>query len=126
MARFKMKRDLSIKMKKYFLEHQLSLFLIFFISILLYFLSQLPYLNIFLSPWVLAIIIWILAVIILKLCVSASFIVALVLLCSVPFILIFKSNSLAEEVGNAVYFLLLIGFSQTFFAYLKTLKFKNA
>lgn len=120
-----MKAGSFLKLKKYFLLHNPHFLLIFVIIVLINFLSKLPYFNIFLSPWVSLIFIWVLAVIILRLRAGASFFASLVLMLIAPVFFILKNDLVAEQLGNIVYFLLLIGFIQTFFAYLKTLKSRN-
>lgn len=118
-------KTLYSKSRTYFSLHEPQLLFIFVMGLLINFLSKLPYFNIFLSPLVSLIFIWIMAVILLRLSADVSFLVSLVLLFITPVISIFRNDSMAEQVGNIVYFLLLIGFIQTFPAYLKTLKSRN-
>ena len=115
-------KTIEFKFKTYIFTHGSSLLFIFVTGLLLYFLSGLPYFNILFSSGVSLMIIWIIAVIFLKLSANVSFLISLILIIIALAISIFRNDAMAEQIGNMVYFLLLTGFLQTFFIYIKEQK----
>ena len=111
-----------LKPKKYFVSHQPHFLFLSIMVFVIYFLSTLPYFNIifFLEGSITLFII--LSIIVLKLNEQISFYFALFLLILIPLFLIIKNNFLAEKTGDIAYFLLVIGFIQSFRKYLKGIK----
>ena len=121
----KIVEHLYSKSKNYFISHQTHLLFLFLMLSVLFFLSRFPYINIFLSITGIVVVFWIIVLIVLRLNKRATFIFALIILLASPLFIIFKNKSLAELSGNTSYFLLLIGFVQNFWEYIKSLKEKN-
>lgn len=118
-------KNIYLNFKNYFLSHQPQFLLFFMLILLVNFFSQLPYFNIFifsLAGWGFF---WIIVLMLFRLTGKASIVVSLILLISAPFFLIIKNSDLAEQIGNVAYFLLLIGFMQSFWQYLKEVKTKS-
>lgn len=103
----------------FFASYQPQLLFLLILFIILNFLSGLPYLNLVLSKTFIFLLLWLISIFLFKLSGQSSIKVALVLLCFCPLLLILKQEKLAEEIGNLVYGLLLIGVIQELITYLR-------
>lgn len=116
---FNQKEKTMKRLKYFFISHQLQFFFLLTLFIILSFLSQLPYFNLILGKIFTLFIFWLAVIFLFKLSGRFSIKTGLIILCFCPFLLILKQENLAEEMGNLVYGLLLVGTIQEFAAYLK-------
>lgn len=97
-------------------------FVIFFVLTLLILLSTLPYFNILLSPQFILFLFLIFFVTVFEFGAEIiSFIILIFIIFSLT-LLLFSQDSIAENVGNHIYFLLLTNFSVILFKYFRDWK----
>lgn len=108
--------------KKYFISHQSHFLLLLIMGFVIYFFSTLPYFNIIFFPEGSIVLFIILSIIILSLNEKIVFYSALFILFLIPLFLITNNDFLAEKAGDIAYFILIIGFIQSFGKYLKKIK----
>lgn len=111
-----------LRSKKYFITHQSHFLFLLIMGFVIYFFSTLPYFNIIFFPEGSIMLFIILSIIILSLNEKTVFYSALFLLLLIPIFLVIKNNFLAEKTGNIAYFILIIGFIQSFGKYFKKIK----
>src|SRR3989338_4550440 len=109
---------------KYLTKYKKYLFIILLFIFLTIF-SRVPYINIFLSFWQPFLITWVIVVIVLKIKQWVNYFVGILLIILALIFLLLGKESVAEEFGALVYFLLLLGFIQDFSSYIVDLKRKN-
>lgn len=114
-----------LKSKKYFVSHQPHFLFLLIAGATIYFLSVLPYFNIFFFPEGSIVLFIILSVYVLRLNEKIVFYFALFLLILVSILLMLKNNQQAEKIGNIAFFILIVGFIQNFWKYLKETKNGN-
>lgn len=107
-------------LKHYFVEYQPFILLSFILLGTLFMLSRLQYFILFLTLDNIVIIFWITIVLLFWPPVKFSFILSIIFCFVAYFSSLFDVNVAAEQIGNIIYFLLVIGFSQMLFSYLKT------
>ena len=120
------KTDQMTASVKNFISQQYVLILFSFIVLIGFALfAQLPYVNLILTPESIACIYWLLIIQFFRPKISTSFLLAVILLLLTPILIVVGLASIAEKVGNVIFFLLVVGFVQTFLLYLKTVKHSN-
>lgn len=106
--------ELIRKYKKYILI--ILLFILFTI------LSKLPYINIILSPWEVFLITWIIGMYLLKTKSGISYLSALLFVLGALTLMLIGEMDTAEQIGNLVYVLLVVGFIQDAYSNLRVFK----
>ncbi len=85
----------------------------------LIFLAKFQYMNLILTDDNIFIFYWILAILIFKISAKTSFLLAIVFLfCAIGSVLLLL-DTLTEQIGKIIYFLVLIGFIQSYFSKVK-------
>lgn len=112
--------------KNYIIAHKnfviTSLAIIFFISIIS---SRLPYLNIIFTPSIMITVYWLAIILSFNLTEKMSFIFALIFVFLTQIAILLGQEYFAEQFGNVIFFILLIGFLQIFWSYTKKIKLGN-
>lgn len=106
--------ELIRKYKKYIL--------VLLLFVLLVTLSKLPYLNIVLLPWEIFLVTWIVGIYLLKIKSWVNYLFAILLLFGALILMLIGRMGTAEQIGNLIYVLLLVGFIQDTYLYLRSLK----
>lgn len=120
------KTDRIIPAVKDFISQQYVLILFSLIALIgLGLLAQIPYVNLVLTFENVAYIYWLLIILFFKPKISTSFLLAVILLTFAPILIILGFASIAEKVGNGIYFLLVVGCIQNVWLYLKSVKQSN-
>jgi signal transduction histidine kinase len=105
--------------KHNFIKHQaFTLFSVLILSAL-FLLTNLPYFSLFLSVDNIIIIYWIIVVLLFWPSAETSFVLGIIFLLLACFFQILGQNSIAEQAGNIIYFLIAIGFLQRLVIYFK-------
>lgn len=117
--------ELFMSIKNYSVLHKnfliVSLAIIFAISIA----SRIPYLNIIFTPSITIIVYWLIIIVSFRLTEKISLRLVLILVFLTQIAILLSQEYLAEEFGNAIFFILLIGFLQIFWSYIKNIKLEN-
>lgn len=95
------------------------------VFVLLDLFSKLPYFNLVLSFWVVILVLWTISFVVFNLEYWTSYIFSLFLLILIFISVLFKREIAAEEAGNVIFYLMLLGFMDGFFSYVKTIKSKR-
>ena len=111
-------------MRRRFLINKHKVFIIIIFFIILEVLSMLPYFNIVLNLWISIVVTIVLGITLLSNS-SSFFFLAICLMLITVIASLFYNNDFAEQTGNAVYFILLIGFIKSFIGYLRSIKNKK-
>lgn len=120
------KITMSVEFIKNFINRQYVFILFSFIVLIgLGLLAQIPYINLLLTPENIASIYWLLIILFFRPKICISFLLATILLMFAIVLIIIGLDSVAEKIGNIIYFLLVIGFMQSFLFYTKTVKHNN-
>lgn len=109
-----MKNELVRKHKKYIL--------VFLLFIVLAILSKLPYFNIVLFPWEIFLVTWIVGIYLLRIKGWVNYLFAILLLFGALILMLIGRMDTAEQIGNLIYVLLLIGFIQDTYSNLRVFK----
>lgn len=112
-----MKNELVKKYKKYIL-----VFLLFIFLTVLSVLSKLPYLNIILSSWEVFLVIWIVGIYLLKIKSWVNYLFAILFLFGALIFMLIGRMDTAEQIGNLIYVLLVVGFIQDMHSNLRAFK----
>lgn len=107
------------RFRKFFNQNQTKFIILGVVFFVLSFLSTLPYFNIVLNKTLTLFVVWVLAIFLLKLPGKVSVVGTLICLGLCPFFLIFKKESVAEELANLAFGLLAVGAGQEFVKFLK-------
>ena len=94
--------------REFYVSHIPHILLLFGVIALLSVIGRFPYINIFLTLWLTTLIVWMAATVIFRLPFKFTLFFALTLIAVLPITLMLKMNDLAEEIGNLVYFLILL------------------
>lgn len=119
-----MKKTIKINFKIKLSFNKKKIAFLLFVLVFLLALSSLPYFNIFFNLWITIIITAILGIVIFS-SFSQFFLLAIFLMLFALIFSLFHEDNLAEQIGNAIYFILLIAFIKNFFGYLKEVKNKK-
>lgn len=116
-----MKKTIKINFNIKIKSHKKNIAFLLLVFVFLLILSNLPYFNIFLNLERLLLITITIGILLFLSSVSFILIAIIFMLVSCLALLIKKDN-LAEQVGNVVYFILLIAFLKNFSIYLKEIR----
>lgn len=111
--------------KHSFIEYQAVILFSLIVLGILFLFSFLPYFNLFLSIDTIIIIFWIIVVLLLWPPIKLSFVLSIIFSFAAYFFLLFNLDKLAEQAGNIIYMLLVIGFLQMLFSYIKKEKLND-
>lgn len=98
------------------------LIIIVAVYVVLDILTRLPYLNVFLKPWIVYFLLWTAVVVIYRISYRWTFLLAAISLLVASIALVTKRSYIAENIGNFVYLILLLGALQFFLSVLKDLR----
>jgi len=120
------KITMSIRFIKNFINRQYVFILFSFIVLIgLELFSQIPYVNLLLTLENIAYIYWLLIILFFRPKICISFLLAVILLMFALILITVGFDYVAEKLGNIIYFLLVVGFIQSFLLYLKSVKHSN-
>lgn len=123
-ARIKL-QNINAKISDYLFIHRWHFVFLLGIFVLLDFISRAPYFSILLTFSYKTIVLWLIAVAILKLPSRSNFLAAFIFII-LSIIEVLRNRIVkAEMVGITVYYLLAIGFLQSFWSYLKQIRGKS-
>lgn len=112
----------SLLMKNELVRKHRRYILVFLLFIVLAILSKLPYFNIVLFPWEIFLVTWIVGIYLLKIKGWVNYLFAILCLFGALILLLIGRTNTAEQIGNLIYILLLVGFIQDTYSNLRVFK----
>ncbi len=100
-----------------FEKNRNNVILLLAVVVFLDFLSQFPYFNTILSfpyRWNTLVVVWIASVLLFSLKQDSTFFIAALIYAAIPIFVITKKTSIAEVMGNIVFFFVIFGLAQSY------------